>query len=624
MVRALAALAVGAAVLMVLFSGREDGAGALECQGGEPFAFETFEAYDNVGLYLSAIELAAEGKAVTFAATPAGEPHGLEYPGLLTGSADDRIGQEPDPALRIPPTLLKSIVWVESKFQNAHRDVPYGGVGQALRSPDCGFGLGQITSGMANYTRNPTVKQTLVGTHFLFNVAEAANILADKWNYAARVIAGKGDPAMLEDWYYAVMAYNGFWYTNHPLYDTDHQYVWLDWFNHPQNSFRDPLRGDVWHCEDRNAPMWLLAGIGESRIYVRSDYTYPELVYGCIRYPPEYPARLLNDERYAPRARSAETPAADGETPPEQDGETPPKKPDEGTPPEADEETPPETAEPGEEAPEETSAADPWVWPAPGADGMVRLWQPVNVHMPDHGIPAVRAALEPQIYINCESAFWTGGCPAMHFPTSFPDLGITPHRDPTPPADPALLDRLLGKPRLRISGPADVAIAIGEDGTPGSVEVLVENRGSWIAPYRIETSHSWILVRRSDLPAYGRLHGGVAIGAETTVMVCTAASCGQEITKRGHDARLAITLDLDELPEGEDVEGWVRIEPLAGEGAARRIVVRAGPGVEATTEGEALPEDEDEPDGDGEEEDNGERKLEHRIVVPGLARDEGE
>ena len=621
MVRALAALAVTAALFMVLFSGREDGARAHQCQGGDPFAFETIEAYDNLGLYLAAIELAAEGKALPSPTTPAGEPHGLDYPGLLTGSRDDRIGKEPDPSLRIPPTLLKSIVWVESKFQHGHRDVPYGGVGPVVRSFDCGFGLGQITSGMANYARNPNAKQALVGTHFLFNVAEAARILADKWNYDARAIAGRGDPAFLEDWYYAVWAYNGFWYTNHPYFDTDHQYAWLDWYNNPHNSFRDPFRGDVWHCNDRSAPTWISTGIGDTPVYGYGAYTYPERVYGCVRHPPEYDARLLDDERYAPRARAAAPPPdQDAETPDDADGETPdgtrPKKPDEETPPDTDTETP-------EEAPDETAGpvADPWLWPAPGPDGIVRLWQPVDVNMPDHAIDAVRAALEPQNYIACDNAFWFGGCPAMHFPTSIPEFGVEPHLDPTPPADPAQLERLLGEPRIRITGPADAAIAVAGDGTPGSVEVLVQNAGTWIAPYRIETSHPWILVRRQDRPEFGRLHGGVAIGVETTVIVCTVNSCGQEITKQGHVAALAITLDVDELPEGEDVEGWVLIEPLYGEGSARRIAVRAGPGVEATTEGEALPEDEEAPD--GEEDENG-RTLEQRIVVPGLARDEPE
>ena len=48
--------------------------------------------------------------------------------------------------------------------------------------------------------------------------------------------------------------------------------------NHPLNPVKDPLRGSVWHCGDPNAP-----GYG---FFERSDYTYTEDVYGCLRHPP--------------------------------------------------------------------------------------------------------------------------------------------------------------------------------------------------------------------------------------------------------------------------------------------------------------------------------------------------
>ena len=164
----------------------------------------------------------------------------------------------------------------------------------------------------------------------------------------------------------------------------------------------------------------------------------------------------------------------------------------------------------------------------------------------------------------CAAAFWFDACQEMHFPTSFRDRGIAPHRDPTPPVDTSLLAALLGAPEARITGPDEVSIAIDEDGTRGSVEVLVQNIGTWIAPYRIQTSAPWILVERINRS--GRLHGGVAVGAETTVVICTARFCGEDVTKRGHVVALRITLDPEELPEGEDVRGVVVIEPLFGRG----------------------------------------------------------
>ena len=604
MVRALAALAVAAAVLMVVFSGRDGGVEAQACFGIEPFEFDTYEAYDNAGLYLAAIELAAAGEAVTFLTTPSGEAHNLEYPGLLTGSRHERLEQAPDTSLRIPPTLLKSIVWVESEFAHANNNVPWGGVGPVQRSFDCGFGLGQITSGMENRSGNPNAQQALVGTHFVFNVAEAARMLAQKWNDVSVPIAGDGDPANLEDWYYAVWAYNGLFLTNHPLYDSSHRSQWLDWWDSTQYPFRDPLRGDVWHCNDTTSPTWINSGDGVTPWFGYGDYSYPERVYGCLRHPPEYPARLYDDPEFAPTpwpepAPTATPAAAEGDDAGEsgESGEDTATSGESAT----EEETPEATP-----TPEPTPAADPW--PARGADGVARLWPPVQVNMPDFTIPAVAAAFSPQSYFPCSDSFWYDGCPALHFPTSFPDLGIEPHHDPTPPVDTSLRQRLIGAPDLLITGPEDASIAVDEEGLPGSVEVKIENRGTWIAPYRIETSAPWILVQRSGRE--GRLHGGVAIGAETIVWICRAMYCGADVTSEGHTAYLEITLDLEELPEGEAVSGYVLIEPLLGVGESKRIVVHAGSGVEETTSQE-----------EQHEEDEG-LKLKHRIVIPNVGKDE--
>src|SRR5690606_6177359 len=127
-----------------------------------------------------------------------------------------------------------------------------------------------ITSGMGNNTGTPSSKQALVGTHFAFNLAEGMRILADKWNQAPRFrpIAGEGDPAALEDWYYAIWSYNGFAFTNHPL-----------------NPDRDPLRAGaadspIYHCFDDTAPSYV-QGSGTLPVYTYGDYTYQERVYGC-------------------------------------------------------------------------------------------------------------------------------------------------------------------------------------------------------------------------------------------------------------------------------------------------------------------------------------------------------
>ncbi len=611
MVRALAGLAAVAVVAVVVLSGSDDGAEAQACFGLEPFDFDTHEVFDNAGLYLAAIELAAAGQVITSATTPSGAPHEMAYPGLLRGTRAERREGERDATLRIPPKLMKAIVWVESTFSHAHWHVPWGGVGRVVRSDDCGFGLGQITSGMENETGNPTTRQALVGTHFLFNLAEVARMLAQKWNADFAPIAGTGDPAVLEDWYYSLWAYNGLAAVNHPRFETDQENEWL---NHPLNPWRNPFRGEVWHCRDELAPSWIDSGAGRP-LYDYGDYTYQERIYGCLRHPPKYPSRLYDDERYTPtfrpevaEAEPTSSESEEGETGEDESGEETGEATEEDS--TGDENGTPEdetTDDEGETTTGEEPVAEEW----PG--GIPRLWRPVHVNMPDLDNSRVAAAFWPNVFITCEERWFSDGCPGMDFPTSFPELGIETHRDLTPPVEPDLLDRLLGQPETVIAGPDEAVITFDEDGRPGSVEVTVQNVGTWIAPFRVITSNRWILVRRGE--GGGRIHGGVAIGAETTVVVYAPAN----VTKQGHAATLAITVDPAQLPEGA-ARGMVLIEPLLDAGETKRIAVHVAAREDASTE--PAPPDEDGDEDEVEEEEEEEPTLDHRIVVPGLARDE--
>ena len=106
MVRALAGLAAIAVVAVVVLSGSDDGVEAQTC-GLEPFSFDTYEVFDNAGLYLAAIELAAAGQVVTSATTPSGAPHELEYPGLLRGTRAERLAR-----------LWWRIIFITDKYAN--------------------------------------------------------------------------------------------------------------------------------------------------------------------------------------------------------------------------------------------------------------------------------------------------------------------------------------------------------------------------------------------------------------------------------------------------------------------------------------------------------------------------
>ena len=178
---------------------------------------------------------------------------GFALPRLETGGRSAGSGQLTSPY--IPPTLLKAIAWIESSWAQADYSVPYGAVGPALISHDCGYGIMQITSGMQNTSGAPNLEQAMIGGHYALNIARGARILAEKWNAAPtyRPIVGNRDRTIVENWYYAVWSYNGFSFKNHPL--------------NPGFSLPRP----VYRC-DGSQP--------------RSNYPYQELIFGCVVNPP--------------------------------------------------------------------------------------------------------------------------------------------------------------------------------------------------------------------------------------------------------------------------------------------------------------------------------------------------
>ena len=188
-------------------------------------------------------------------------------PTVETGVREERaVAEEP----YAPPTLLKAIGWIESGISQADWNTPFGAVGPALVSFDCGYGIMQITSGMTRPLDNgwPSINQALVATHYLFDIARGSAILVEKWNGAPQVrpIAGTdtgSDPTIVENWYFATWGYNGFTgpganRSNHP---SDPGYAW------PRTGYSCGALND-----------------GYGHRY--GDYPYQELVFGCAARPP--------------------------------------------------------------------------------------------------------------------------------------------------------------------------------------------------------------------------------------------------------------------------------------------------------------------------------------------------
>lgn len=188
----------------------------------------------------------------TRTATPTSTPTSTPFPPIGPGLTEPYI----------PPSILKAIGWIESGWAQAAYSVAYGSVGPALISHDCGYGIMQVTTGMQNTTGTPTPEQLMTASHYAYNIARGARILADKWNLSPefRPLVGDRNPYAIEDWYYAVWSYNGFAFQNHPLNPR-----FPAWPRTPYSCGPD----DDGFSHDR------------------SQYPYQELVFGCMAHPPE-------------------------------------------------------------------------------------------------------------------------------------------------------------------------------------------------------------------------------------------------------------------------------------------------------------------------------------------------
>jgi RHS repeat-associated protein len=78
---------------------------------------------------------------------------------------------------------------------------------------DCGYGIGQVTTGMAASQTGQEYSlhgQEKIAVDYQENIAAGLQILENTWNqlYTAGITVNGGDPKYLEDWYYAIWAYN--------------------------------------------------------------------------------------------------------------------------------------------------------------------------------------------------------------------------------------------------------------------------------------------------------------------------------------------------------------------------------------------------------------------------------
>ncbi|MBF4620855.1 SGNH/GDSL hydrolase family protein [Clavibacter sp. VKM Ac-2542] len=137
---------------------------------------------------------------------------------------------------------------------------------------DCGYGVAQITDGMrkagTGQTARPAQAQRAIALDYASNVAAGLQIISQKWNdtRAAGLVVNDGNPAYVENWFYAIWAYNsGF----HPESEkAANGGAWgVGWSNNPANPK---------YAQNR-APFLELGAADASR---PQNWPYPEKVLG--------------------------------------------------------------------------------------------------------------------------------------------------------------------------------------------------------------------------------------------------------------------------------------------------------------------------------------------------------
>jgi hypothetical protein len=165
----------------------------------------------------------------------------------------------------VPAQIMLGILAQESNLYQASWHAVDGETGNALNSAgfygldlanpdptkidwtrtDCGYGVGQVTTGMRTADTDTYVdgvfmnymKQKAVALDYVTNIAAGLRILQDNWNTTrdAGLIANNDDPQYLENWWFAIWAYNTGFYPK-PAVGSPAGTPWgVGWANNPAN-----------------------------------------------------------------------------------------------------------------------------------------------------------------------------------------------------------------------------------------------------------------------------------------------------------------------------------------------------------------------------------------------------
>lgn len=106
----------------------------------------------------------------------------------------------------IPPEVLKAIASGESNYKQ------FDDKGEPIISSDGGIGIMQVTPGNVDIS----IDEERLKTDIKYNISIGAKVLHSKWGLSYLPKMNTHDKSVLENWYFAIMAYNGLSKANDP------------------------------------------------------------------------------------------------------------------------------------------------------------------------------------------------------------------------------------------------------------------------------------------------------------------------------------------------------------------------------------------------------------------------
>ncbi|MER2000420.1 MAG: Ig-like domain-containing protein, partial [Lysinibacillus sp.] len=113
----------------------------------------------------------------------------------------------------IPPEVVKAVVTTENGSWQHFKSKGIPNI-----APDNGIGLMQVTDRLPNASpEQQAAYEQRLATDIVFNIEEGLRILSEKYKYNLPKITG-ANRQHIENWYFAVMAYNGTVQKNRPVF----------------------------------------------------------------------------------------------------------------------------------------------------------------------------------------------------------------------------------------------------------------------------------------------------------------------------------------------------------------------------------------------------------------------